>query len=58
MNEIQLLSRKVDEQRDKIISQGAQIERMNKRQQFSNEKIQELLESIEVKNRVLKRLKK
>jgi len=55
MTETQLLSRKVDEQRDKIISQGAQIVRMNNRARSDSMKIAELLKKIEKKDRLLKR---
>ena len=53
--EAQLLQNKLDEQRDKIISQGAQIERMNNRSRSDSLKILELLKKIERKDRLLKR---
>ena len=53
--EAQLLQNKLDEQRDKIISQGAQIERMNNRSRSDSLKILELLKKVERKDRLLKR---
>jgi N-acetylglutamate synthase-like GNAT family acetyltransferase len=53
--EAQLLQNKLDEQRDKIIAQGAQIVRMNNRSRSDSLKILELLKKIERKDRLLKR---
>lgn len=58
MTETQLLQNKLDEQRDKIISQGAQIERMNNRSRSDSLKILELIEKLAEKDRLLKRVKK
>jgi len=52
------LNEKVIEQSDKIISQGAQIERMNNRSRSDSLKILELIEKLEQKDRLLKRVKK
>ena len=58
MSAIHLLNKKLDEQRDKIISQGAQIERMNNRSRSDSLNILGLIEKLEQKDRLLKRVKK
>ena len=58
MTELQLLGLKIEEQRDKIISQGAQIQRMYTRCEEYSANIKKLNKTILLKNRLLKRVVK
>ena len=58
MSDIKLLRNKIDEQRDKIISQSAQIRRMHTRADKDSKTIKELLEKITKHKRFLDRIRK
>ena len=58
MTETELLFKKIDEQDDELLSQCAQMRRMNNRIQSSDRKINKLNLIIAEKNRLLKRVEK